>query len=317
LAALKKLKDSKFTPVRTIHISFVPDEEIGGTDGMSILLRSSWFSALNIGLALDEGLANSDNTFSVFYGERLPWWIHVVADGNTGHGSRFIDGTAVEQIINISQRALEFRKEQKDILHGIGKHAGCSHSVARSKTLGDVTSLNLTVLRAGVVAGGSDAINVVPPTAEAKFDIRLSPHMNPTDMITRLNTWCSDVNSNTIGLPPDGGVSWKFIGDPLKCHSVTSLENTVNPWWNVFEDTIKNKCGVNVIPSVFPAATDSRFLRALGIKALGFSPIRNSPILLHEHDEYIDEHVFIEGCEVYVKLIRELASQQAFSNELI
>jgi aminoacylase len=60
---------------------------------------------------------------------------------------------------------------------------------------------------------------------------------------------------------------------------------------------------------VFPAATDSRFLRAIGVNALGFSPMRHSPILLHEHDEYIDESVFLEGCAVYIKLISALASQ--------
>ena len=66
---------------------------------------------------------------------------------------------------------------------------------------------------------------------------------------------------------------------------------------------------------MFPAATDSRFLRALGVKAMGFSPMRNSPILLHENDEYLDESVFLEGVNVYVKLLRALASQSAFVEE--
>ena len=36
-----------------------------------------------------------------------------------------------------------------------------------------MTSLNVTMLRAGVVSGGNDVINVVPPSAEAGFDIRM------------------------------------------------------------------------------------------------------------------------------------------------
>jgi aminoacylase len=64
---------------------------------------------------------------------------------------------------------------------------------------------------------------------------------------------------------------------------------------------------------IFPAATDSRFLRALGIKAIGFSPMRNSPILLHEHDEYLDTDVFVEGCAVYEKLLLALISQDRLS----
>jgi aminoacylase len=64
---------------------------------------------------------------------------------------------------------------------------------------------------------------------------------------------------------------------------------------------------------IFPAATDSRFLRALGIRAIGFSPMRNSPILLHENDEYLDREVFLEGCVVYEKLLRVLLSQARMS----
>jgi len=41
------------------------------------------------------------------------------------------------------------------------------------KGLGDVTSMNVTMLRAGVAANGADVINVVPPFAEAGLDIRM------------------------------------------------------------------------------------------------------------------------------------------------
>lgn len=74
----------------------VPDEEVGG-GGMGAFISSALYKSLpGIALALDEGLASTDDTYSLFYGERLPWWIDVTATGNTGHGSRFIDGTAGE-----------------------------------------------------------------------------------------------------------------------------------------------------------------------------------------------------------------------------
>jgi aminoacylase len=44
--------------------------------------------------ALDEGLANVEDAYTVFFGERTPWWVIVDAKGPTGHGSRFIKGTA-------------------------------------------------------------------------------------------------------------------------------------------------------------------------------------------------------------------------------
>ena len=53
------------------------------------------------------------------------------------------------------------------------------------------------------------------------------------------------------------------------------------------------------------------YLCSAGLKAFGFSPMRRSPILLHEHDEYIDRAVFIEGCNVYITIIRALSSQES------
>lgn len=54
IIAIKRLKLNGFIPLRTICLSFVPDEEIGGVDGMKILLSSKWFSEKTIGIALDE-----------------------------------------------------------------------------------------------------------------------------------------------------------------------------------------------------------------------------------------------------------------------
>jgi aminoacylase len=319
LTALRKLKKLNYHPVRNIYITFVPDEEVGGVDGMNILTISSWFKAISIDLALDEGLANPGNEFTVFYGERMPWWIKVKAVGNTGHGSRFIDGTAVEQIVGVVNKALDYRQTQKDRLHGMGNHAGCSHAIAGKKklTLGDVTSINVTMLRAMVESGGKDVVNVIPPCAEASFDIRIAPDLPPQTIEDTFNNWCHEIQSKTNGLNAEQqqGLSWEFIFDPLKEHHVTSLEEKENPWWNIFASTMKQSFDVEVVPEIFPAATDSRFLRTLGLKVFGFSPIRNSPILLHEHDEYLEEKVFLEGCEIYVKLIESLSSQGQFQGK--
>lgn len=322
---LKLLKAAGFAPVRSVHISMVPDEEIGGRDGMEVLLTSNWYHSLgSIGLALDEGLASEDDTYSCFYGERLPWWIKVTAQGNTGHASRFIEGTAVEQILQITDKAMKFRRQQKDILHGgvgSGSHAACSHSIAlrnlKKIGLGDVTTLNLTVLRAGIQSGGSDVLNVIPPCAEAGFDVRISPHTTPSEISDMFDGWCREVNTSTPQLPSKGGVSWDFYYPPLKDHSTTSTDASINPWWGVFHSALETEIGISVSPAVFPAATDSRFLRAHGVRALGFSPIRRSPILLHEHDEYLSEDVFLEGLKVFIHLISKLGSQGRFEADSI
>ena len=202
IIAARKLIADGFIPERDVYFSFVPDEEIGGVDGMKVLLDSKWFATLNIELALDEGLASEDDTYSVFYGERLPWWIKVTAKGNTGHGSRFIEGTAVEQIIGVANRALSFRTQQRNLLHKNCSHTNaCSHAVAASRktTMGDVTSLNITLLRSGVRSGELDVLNVVPPQAQLAMDIRISPHMPPEEVSGMIDSWCQEVSNDTTG----------------------------------------------------------------------------------------------------------------------
>jgi acetylornithine deacetylase/succinyl-diaminopimelate desuccinylase-like protein len=58
-----------------------------------------------------------------------------------------------------------------------------------------------------------------------------------------------------------------------------------NPWWSVFEEAVKKAGGKLGKPEVFPASTDARYFRKVGIPALGFSPIANTPVLLHDHNE--------------------------------
>ena len=67
---------------------WVPDEEIGGHEGMELLIKTDFFKNMNIGFALDEGLANPGEEYMLYYSERLPWWIEVTVTGQPGHGSQ-------------------------------------------------------------------------------------------------------------------------------------------------------------------------------------------------------------------------------------
>ena len=105
-----------------------------------------------------------------------------------GHGSRFIADTAIERLIGVSNKALEYRTAQEQQL-GYGwanGAAGCKHCEA--KKLGDVTSLNLTMLQAGVTPdnGQTFNLNVIPASARAGFDIRIATDTPPA---VRTDTW--------------------------------------------------------------------------------------------------------------------------------
>ncbi|KDO34159.1 hypothetical protein SPRG_01415 [Saprolegnia parasitica CBS 223.65] len=294
LEAVRLLKASGFVPARNVHLCFVPDEEIGGVDGMGAFLKSPEYKAITpLAIALDEGLANPTEKFTVFYGERTPWWIYVKAEGPTGHGSRFIENTATSKLIAICNKALAFRDDQEKAL---GASCGCKHGDMKKKKLGDVTTINLTVLKAGVSMdnGATYSLNVIPTEATAGFDIRISPNADLAEFHAMLDAWCAA-----------DGVSWSYVGAPLHEHHVTSVDAETNPLCARFLETCKD-LGMDVELDVFPAATDSRFLRQIGVPALGFSPMNKTEILLHEHNEMLHKDTFLKGIYIYRDLFTRL-----------
>ena len=48
---------------------------------------------------------------------------------------------------------------------------------------------------------------------------------------------------------------------------------------------------------------------------MGFSPMNRTPILLHDHNEFLNEQVFLSGIDVYQRLILALSSVPAFPDE--
>ncbi|XP_058026749.1 aminoacylase-1 [Ahaetulla prasina] len=279
LEAIRRLKAEGRHFPRTIHMSFVPDEEIGGHKGMELFVKTPEFAALNVGFALDEGLANPTDTFTVFYGEKCPWWIKVKVEGNPGHGSRFIENTAAEKMHRVITSFLEFREHEKQRLKSEGH-----------LTLGDVTSVNLTMLNGGV------SFNVVPSELSVAFDIRIPPTEDLKAFEEQLASWCKAAGE---------GVTYEFQQKYMD-QTVTSTEES-DPWWKAFSDTCKDM-NMKLKCEIFPAATDSRYIRAAGRPAIGFSPMNYTPVLLHDHNEFLNEQVFLHGIEIYAHLIPALAS---------
>uniref|UniRef100_A0A8C0HJT4 N-acyl-aliphatic-L-amino acid amidohydrolase n=1 Tax=Chelonoidis abingdonii TaxID=106734 RepID=A0A8C0HJT4_CHEAB len=187
IEAIRRLKAEGKRFPRTVHMTFVPDEEIGGVKGMELFVKRPEFQALNVGFTLDEGLANPTDAFTVFYGEKCVWWIKVKCEGNPGHGSQFIENTAAEKLVR------------------------------------------------------------------------------------------------------EVALFWGVRG--LRCHP---------PWLHPPFDAAARLC---VVAVTLPLTA----LQA-GHPALGFSPMNHTPVLLHDHNEYLNERVFLRGIEIYACLLTSLAS---------
>jgi aminoacylase len=79
-----------------------------------------------------------------------------------------------------------------------------------------------------------------------------------------------------------------------------------DPWWSALTQAF-NKHQLTVKPLIFPAGTDSRFLREVGIPAIGFSPMNHHPVLLHDHNEFLNEKTFLRGIDIFEDIIANLA----------
>ncbi|KAI8816923.1 uncharacterized protein EV422DRAFT_571226 [Fimicolochytrium jonesii] len=283
LEAIRILKQQQKVQLkRTLHVTFVPDEEIGGQDGMKLFVKTDDYKKLNIGFALDEGLANPGDAYKVFYGERAPWWLTITAKGKAGHGSQFLEPSATVRLLKVLNRFLAFRDSESNRL----KHGRTAKSVPFQ--LGDVTTTNITILKAGVQH------NVVPETASAGIDIRVAPTVDLNAFKEMIEGWCAE---------QDVGIEYV---NTFWSNATTAPEDH-NPWWRLLKG-VAEKRKVDLEPEIFPAATDSRYIREIGIPAFGISPMRNTPVLLHDHDEYLNERVFLDGVDFYTDLVPALAN---------
>ncbi|KAL0880830.1 hypothetical protein ABMA27_002014 [Loxostege sticticalis] len=279
LEAIRKLKESGVNLKRTLHISFVPDEEIGGHDGMEKFVLTEDFKKLNVGFALDEGMANPTEEFIIFNGERSIWQMHIHCPGQPGHGSLLLPNTAGEKLRYIIDQFMDLRKQQKKILDSDSK-----------LTIGDVTSVNMTQIYGGVQS------NVIPEKLTAVFDVRLAVTVDHTQFENMVKKWCKEAGE---------GVTYEFEqkNPNVEC---TKLDAT-NPYWIAFK-TATDEMKLKLDCRIFPGGTDSRYIRRVGIPAIGFSPMNHTPVLLHDHDEFLKADIYLRGIDIYVKIISAVAN---------
>ncbi|CAJ0951859.1 unnamed protein product, partial [Mesorhabditis belari] len=280
IEALRKLfEDGKKQFLRTIHLIYGADEEMGGYKGMAEFTKTKDFEELNVGWIMDEGLASPNETYQVYYGERNPWWGRVTFVGNPGHVMEFIENTAMEKLNHFLNSALAYRAKWKKTLES-----------DPNLKLGDVPTINLPIVKGGVQA------NVIPDKFVLEFSIRVPPTMHFDSIKNEIEGWVEAAGRD---------VHLEWVARP--CVSNITETTNENPFWVAFEKTLTQE-GCKINKAIFPGSTDSKHVRQKGYKSLGFSPMNNTPVLLHDHNEFLNEKVFLRGVEIYEKLIENLAN---------
>ncbi|KAK9690896.1 hypothetical protein RND81_09G161800 [Saponaria officinalis] len=306
LEAIRNLKDSGFEPTRTIYLSFVPDEEIGGRDGAEKLAQSDEFRKMNVAFVLDEGMPSVDENYRAYYAERAPMWLVIKALGAPGHGAKLYDNTAMENLLTSIESIRRYRASEFDMVK------------SGLKTGGEAVSVNLVYLKAGTQTPTGFVMNMQPSEAEAGIDIRVPPTVDQAALEKRIaDEWAPASRNMTFEFKQKVSVLDKF-GKPTLTVTYSS-----NPWWILLKEAVLNAGGKLEKPEIFFGSTDARFFRQQGIPAIGFSPIANTPILLHDHNEFLNEAEYMKGIDIYASIIKAYASYSeplaettAFKDEL-
>jgi acetylornithine deacetylase/succinyl-diaminopimelate desuccinylase-like protein len=150
-------------------------------------------------------------------------------------------------------------------------------------------TINLTILKGGV------ASNVVPGRAEATLDVRLLPGEDPDVFLSALR---SIIGDSSISIE---------VGD-LPPTQITTPSNT--EFFQALVDALKalGPAGA-IMPYLTPGATDSRFFRAVGMKAYGFMPMLlddKELSRIHGVDERLSLANLRWGIQVVFETLRKL-----------
>ena len=156
--------------------------------------------------------------------------------------------------------------------------------------LGDVTSLNITKMK------GGKQRNVLPPVVEVTVDIRIALTENIVEFEEMLYKWAKESGEN---------IEIEFLVKETQIPP-TKIDQS-NVYWAAFKKAV-DEMNLKIKPQVFPAGTDASYLRDNGIPALGFSPMINTPVLLHDHDEFLHADIYLKGIEIYKNILEEVAN---------
>lgn len=294
----------------------VADEEAGGGEGAAWLLASHPEIFAGVDAVINEG--GSNRTFGgrqIFWGievvQKRPLWLRVSAGGRGGHGSRYAPGSAAHQLIRGLARLIDrpprFRLSdaarlyfgQLARLEGRTPAAAVAALEKQIRLEGPQPPLApglpvyfLDTLQVTEMATGP-GVNVVSPVARADLDIRLLPDTDGDAFLAEVRALLGPELEVEVLLSSPPGVP-----APLD-----------HPLYRTFERVLGQRAPV--VPSFLPGTTDSRYFRARGIAAYGFSPFSvEGPDLtgIHAPNEYMRVDDFLRGVETTRRLLEAYAA---------
>ncbi len=306
---------------RDVIFMATADEEAGGFYGAGWVVKHHPEAFRGVGMLLNEGgmgtVSDGREQFGIEVTQKVPLWLELTATGVPGHGSTPPVASAVNRLVAAlyAIQTYHFQPRVVPAVDAYFKALAPSAGPDWTKAYSDITEavksrdtlLKLQIDHPSMAAlvrntcsitvlHGSDKINVVPPTADARLDCRLLPDQNQDAFIARLGTIIADpairiekIMGFTPAVSPTDDPLYRAIREVVKAH---------------FPDAA-------VVPSVETGFTDSHFFRDLGVHAYGFAPF-----LIPEEDEHgihgNDERLSVEnirrGTGMMYEIVRRVAA---------
>lgn len=283
LVVMVMLKREKVALDRDVIFLAVADEEAEGR-GTDWFIRNQRDLLGNAEFLINEGGENLLENGKVKYvgvdvGEKTSYWLHVVAHGRPGHGSRPNADSAPNRLVRALNKILayqtplrvlpvveEFLRDMasqepperaayfRDIRKAV-EDKKFQHAVEQDESLNFLLrdTISLTML------GGSGQTNVIPPEAWANLDVRILPGGDPNAVLETLRRVVND---------PD------VMIEPLeKEFRIANYSGTDNALFAAIrEASAKYFPGTPVVPHITSGYTENQRYRPLGIVAYGFNP---------------------------------------------
>src|SRR3984885_821078 len=283
LVVMVMLKREKVVLDRDVIFLAVADEEVAdlGTDWFITNQRDS---LENAEFVINEGGENLLEGGKVKYvgvdvGEKTTYWLHVVAHGRPGHGSRPNPDSAPDRLVHALDRILAYRTSLRvlpvveEFLQDMApyeppaearEYRNIRKAIEDPKFQQDVEkdeSLNF-LLRDTIsltMIGGSEQTNVIPPEAWANLDVRILPGGDPKALLDEIRRVVDDPNVSV---------------EPLNAEF---RQANYSPTNTALYDAIRKVSGsyfpgTPVVPHITSGYTKNQRYRPLGINAYGFTP---------------------------------------------
>jgi acetylornithine deacetylase/succinyl-diaminopimelate desuccinylase-like protein len=283
LVTMVMLKREKKALDRDVIFLAVADEEAEGT-GTDWFIKNQRELLGDAEFLINEGGENLLENGRVRYvgvdvGEKTTYWLHVVAHGRPGHGSRPIADSAPNRLVRALDRILAYRTPLhvlpvvEEFLRDMAPYeppeqAARYRNIRKAiedpkfqKEVEQDESLNF-LLRDTIsltMMGGSEQTNVIPAEAWANLDVRILPGGDPKALLEALRRVVND---------PDVTI------EPLNAEfRVANYSPTNNALFAAIRE-ISGKYfpGTPVVPHITSGYTENQRYRPLGIVAYGFNP---------------------------------------------